>query len=74
MKLYKDKVLQKKIALEIKRLRRIDGITQKQYFYEHSIHISRIETGNVNLTISTLKRIADSFGVTLSEFFAKAEK
>lgn len=68
---YRNKTLQKKIGREIKRLRELSGLTQDNYFYDYGIHIGRLETGNVNFTISTMKRICDSFNVSLSEFFAE---
>lgn len=71
---YKDEKLLKKIAMEIKRLRREKGITQDHFYYDTNIHIARIETGKVNPSISTIKSICNYFGVSLTDFFEEIEK
>ena len=71
---YKDDVLLRKIAIEIKRLRRERDITQDAFYYETNIHIARIETGKVNPSISTVKLICDFFEVSLMEFFLQIDR
>lgn len=71
---YKDGILLKKIAIEIKRLRREHNITQDAFYYDTNIHIARIETGKVNPSISTIKAICDYFDISLMEFFEEMEK
>jgi transcriptional regulator with XRE-family HTH domain len=65
----KNQLLLKKIASRIKLLREKTGITQEQFYTDTGIHLGRIETGNMNVSISTLDLIAKYFGVTLEEFF-----
>lgn len=66
----KDKELLHKIACEIKQLRTARGITQEVFYYDTNIHIGRIECGNTNISVSTLKTICDYFQITLSDFFS----
>ena len=58
-----------KIAKKIKQLRENKGISQEMFYIDTDIHIARIETGKLNITISTLQAICDYFGVSLSDFF-----
>ena len=57
------------IAKRVKELREIKGISQDSFYIDTDIHIARIETGKLNISISTLKDICDYFGITLNEFF-----
>lgn len=38
-------------------------------YIDTNIHIARIETAKVNISVSTLKAICDYFGISLAEFF-----
>lgn len=58
-----------KIAKRIKQLRDEKSISQDSFYIDTDIHIGRIESGKVNITVSTLKAICDYFDITLSEFF-----
>lgn len=66
---YRDEVLNKRIALKIRELRNERKITQEQFYNDTDIHIGRIETGKMNITVSSLKRICDYFDISLSDFF-----
>lgn len=70
---YKDSILLRKIANEVKRLRVKHNITQDAFYYDTNIHIARIETGKVNPSISTIKAICDYFDVTMAEFLRDIE-
>lgn len=63
-----DTVLLKKIALRIKKLREKTALTQEQFLNDTGIHIGRIETAKRDLSVSTLKKIASYFNLTLSQF------
>lgn len=65
----KDEVLLNKIALRLKKLREKKGVSQELVYHETEIHIARIETAKNNLTVSTLSKLCEYFGVSLSEFF-----
>jgi transcriptional regulator with XRE-family HTH domain len=65
----KNQVLLKKIASRIKVLREKKEVTQEQFYYDTGIHLGRIETGNMNVTVSTLDVICQYFDLSLEEFF-----
>jgi transcriptional regulator with XRE-family HTH domain len=65
----KNQALLKKIASRIKSLREKKAITQEQFYYDTGIHLGRIETGTMNITISTLNAVCEYFDVSLEDFF-----
>jgi transcriptional regulator with XRE-family HTH domain len=65
----KDEKLLAAIVMGLKALRMKKGITQEDFFNDTGIHISRIETGKVNVSISTLKAIVSYFDISLTVFF-----
>ncbi|GGW96368.1 helix-turn-helix domain-containing protein [Salegentibacter mishustinae] len=69
-RLKNEKLLQK-ISIQLKRHREKKELTQEDVYNDTGIHISRIETGKVNITVSTLAALCDYFDLNLSEFFDK---
>lgn len=69
----KDAVLLRKIAIQIKKIRKEREITQDIFFYDTNIHIAGIETGKVDLSLSALKAICNYFEMSLVEFFDSVE-
>ena len=65
----KNQVLLKKIAQRIKSIREKKQITQEQFYYDTGIHLGRIETGTMNISVSTLDAICQYFDISLEEFF-----
>ena len=65
--------LLKKIALVIKQIRETKKLTQEQVLLDTSIHIARIETASVNVSVSTLSALCEYFKVPMSEFFKRIE-
>ncbi len=63
-----DTILLKKIALRIKKLREKHQLTQEQFLNDTGIHIGRVETAKRDISVSTLKKIASYFNLTLSQF------
>ena len=65
-----EKVLLKKLAARIKQLRVAKGLTQQEFAalmdYEKS-NMSRMESGNVNLRVTTLYKVAKVLGITVQE-------
>ena len=61
------------IARKIKQLREKKGISQEVFYVDTDIHIARIETGKLNITVSTLHAICEYFEINLSDFFADIE-
>lgn len=69
MKHRRNQELINQIVKKIKNLREINKISQDRFFIETDIHIARIETGKINISVSTLKDICDYFEISLDEFF-----
>jgi transcriptional regulator with XRE-family HTH domain len=65
----KNQALLKKIADRIKSLREKQAITQEQFYFDTGIHLGRIETGRMNVSVSTLDAICRYFGLSLEDFF-----
>ncbi|MBA4168096.1 MAG: helix-turn-helix transcriptional regulator [Chitinophagaceae bacterium] len=61
------------IALVLKELRDLKGVSQEDVYNETNIHIGRIESSNSNLTISTLAELLKYFNIRISDFFVKVE-
>ncbi len=70
----RNNILLKKIALRLKALREERGLSQEQLYNETDIHIARIETAKVNISISTLSKLCDYFELSLTDIFKKIEK
>ena len=67
----KDYAFLRSTSDELKAIRKQRKITQEDFYNDTGIHISRIETGRVNITLSTLKTILDYYQVSLGDFFQK---
>jgi transcriptional regulator with XRE-family HTH domain len=65
---YKDKALIDKITTKLKKLREQKGVTLQEFYNDTGIHLARIDSEKRDLPISTLKRICEYFGISLSEF------
>lgn len=67
----RDEILLQKIALRMKSLREKKGLSQEEVYNDTEIHIARIETAKVNISVSTLSALCDYFEISLAEFFKK---
>jgi transcriptional regulator with XRE-family HTH domain len=65
----KNQALLKKIAQRVKELREKAGVTQEDFFNDTGIHLGRIETAKVNISVSTLDTICKYFKISLDQFF-----
>lgn len=67
-----DNSLQINVGKQIQKLRELKGISQQDLAakcnFEKS-NMSRLETGRVNPTLSTLEKVANALEVTLAEIF-----
>ncbi|WP_367275112.1 helix-turn-helix domain-containing protein [uncultured Maribacter sp.] len=61
--------LLQKISTQLKHLRDIKGLSQEDVYNDTGIHISRIETSKVNITVSTLESLCSYFGISIYTFF-----
>ena len=71
---YRDEKLLNKIVAKIKKLRTQHDITLDQFYTETNVHISRIESSKANISVSTMNKICERFGMTLHEFFKDIDK
>lgn len=69
-KKYIDRELIEKIGLELRRIREEKGLSQYIVDIDMDTNTSRIERGQVNVTISTLSKLCKYYGVTVAELFA----
>ena len=67
----KNDELIKQIVLLIKQLREERDLTQEDVYNDTGIHIARIESARVNVSISTLHSLAAYFEISLEEFFQR---
>lgn len=65
----KDLELLSFIANKLKILRDEKGVSQQDVLNDTGIHIARIETGKLNISVSTLSELCKYFGIELSYFF-----
>ena len=73
----KEKAYLKKLGQNIRRIRKQKGVSQIELadqFDADSPTISRIEAGNTNPTIITLKKIADALDVEVVDLVAIPKK
>ena len=64
------------IGSAIRKLRNNKGKSVRLFAYENDIPqatMSRVERGDNNVQLTTLKKIADGFELSMSEFFTKIE-
>ncbi len=70
----KNQELIDQIVAKLKQLRTEHGLTQEDVYNDTGIHIARIETGKVNISISTLAALASYFNISLEVFFQNINK
>lgn len=68
---YRDSEEITRVVEALRKLRDDHNLTCEDFYDKTGIHIGRIETGTINITISTLKRILDYYKVSMPEFFEK---
>ncbi|MFR4025264.1 MAG: helix-turn-helix domain-containing protein [Alistipes indistinctus] len=57
------------IAQKLKQIRQAKGLSQEFVYLETEVHVGRVESGKVNISVVTLSILCDYYGVTLEEFF-----
>ena len=72
-KQYRDEKLLLEIISGIKAIRKSKKITLEVFYFDTGIHIARIEQGKTNITLSTLSKICNYFGMSLLDFFKYCE-
>ena len=69
MQPWRDTTLLEAIAGKLKELRVAKGVSQETVYEDTGIHIGKIETARYNVTVSTLSKLCNYYGITLKEFF-----
>ena len=67
----KDLELAKAVAERLKEVRKEKGITQENVRFDLNMNIGRIEIAENCISLPTLKRLCDYYGITLAYFFDK---
>ncbi len=61
------------IGMRIRQLRKVNGLSQTKLALMVGVersYLARVEAGSRNASIDVLEKIADGFGMSLSEFFS----
>ena len=66
---WRDTTLLEAIAGRLKELRAAKGVSQETVYEDTGVHIGKIETARYNVTVSTLSKLCNYYGITLKEFF-----
>ncbi len=72
-KQYQNTELLQKVIACIKEIRKSKKVTLEVFYFDTGIHLARIEQGKTNITVSTLSKICDYFGISLLDFFQLCE-
>ena len=70
-------MIQHDFGVACKRLREAKGLSQERFALLIDMdrtYYASVESGKRNISILNIKKIADGFGVSVSELFAQAEK
>jgi transcriptional regulator with XRE-family HTH domain len=70
----RDDILLNSITKKLKALRLAKGVSQEEIYNETDIHIGRIESEKRNITVSTLSKLCDYFGISLETFFKEIKR
>lgn len=57
------------VARKLKQLREAKGLSQRIVYIDTDFNIGKIEVGKTNISISTLSRLCNYYGISLKEFF-----
>ena len=69
--------IHEKFGLAVATLRKERGYSQERFALEANIarkYMSDIENGKRNVSLDVIKRIADKFGISVSDLFLKVEE
>ena len=72
----RDEGFQRLVGAKIREIRKSRGVSQESFADLcglHRTHMSLVERGKLNFTLSTLRAILDSLEVKASDFFAGIE-
>ena len=61
--------LMTQVAKKLKELRSVKNLTQAEVYRQTKIHIGRIESGNSNITMSSLSELCKFYQISFEDFF-----
>lgn len=61
--------LLREVSKRLKQLREAKGVSQADVYIDTDLNMARVEGGKTSLSLSTLSRLCDYYGITLEEFF-----
>ena len=70
---WRNDVLLNEIARRLRECRRAIGKSQEAVYFDTGIHVGRIEIAQYNISVSTLSRLCQYYGITLEELFKGIE-
>lgn len=70
----RDEELLNQVIFKLRSLRNDRGLSQEKVLNDTGVHIGRIESEKVNISISTLKILCDYYGISLSDFFSDTDQ
>ena len=62
--------LMTQVAKKLKELRSVKKLTQAEVYRQTKIHIGRIESGNSNITMSSLSELCKFYQISFEDFFS----
>jgi len=71
---FHDSGLVDKVVAKVRALREAKGTTLQEFYDDTGIHLARIEADRRDITLSTLKRICQYFGIPMSDFLKGMDK
>ena len=63
-----------RVIVELIKIRKAQRLKQKDMYFDTGIHIVRIEAGNFDITLSTLKKITNYYSTDLTTLFKKIKE
>lgn len=65
--------LTKSIARKLKQIRKEKGLSQEFVYLETEVHVGRVESGDVNISVVTLAILCNYYKISLKDFFEGIE-
>ncbi len=66
--------LPNRVIVELIKIRKAQRLMQEDMYFDTGIHIGRIEAGNFDITLSTLKKLTNYYSTDLATLFKKIKE
>lgn len=57
------------VGRRLRKLREERGLSREKVLFRKNVYLYAIESGRLNITVSTLAAICEEYGITLHEFY-----